>query len=365
MFFVSGAVIGTWAANVPFVRDRLDISTTTIGFCLLALAAGSLLAMPLTGRELARRSSASMTRIGALLVALAGALPLLAPSVATLALALFVLGAVMGLLDVSMNAHGVAVEHASGTPIMSSLHGGWSLGGLAGAGGVALGHAAGIDPRVEAGIAVALLLALSLAAGPHLGAMSAAHERDDAAATFARPSRGALLVGALVFMLFMAEGAITDWSALYLDHDLASGATLAAIGFAAFSGGMAAGRMLGDRLNRTIGAQRLLRGGALLAAASIAAMLLVGEAWVALPALLLVGLGVANGVPLLFSAAGRIRDMAPGPAIAAVSTMGYFGLLAGPPLLGFVADATSMPVALSITAVLTGSVALLAGRAAA
>ncbi|WP_148261023.1 MFS transporter [Conexibacter woesei] len=363
MFFLSGVVIGTWAANVPFVRDRLDISTTTIGFCLLAMAAGSLVAMPLAGRELAHRPSADLTRLGALAVPLAGALPLLAPSVPTLALALFVLGAAIGLLDVSMNAHGVAVEHAARTPVMSSLHGGWSLGGLVGAGGVALAHALGVDPRVEAIVAVALLLALGVAAGPHLGSMSAAQERDGAHATFARPSRGALLVGTLVFMLFMAEGAMTDWSALYLDHDLETGATVAAIGFGAFSGGMALSRFCGDRLNRVVGPGPLLRAGSLTAALSIVVMLLVGEAWVALPALLLVGLGVGNGVPLLFSAAGRVRDMAPGPAIAAVSTLGYFGLLAGPPLLGFVADATSMPAALSITALLTGTVALFAVRA--
>lgn len=363
MFFVSGTVIGTWAANVPFVRDRLDVSTTTIGLCLLAMAAGSVLAMPLAGRELARRPSALLTRVGAVAVPLAGALPLLAPSAATLALALFVLGAAIGLLEVSMNAHGVAVEHAAQTPIMSSLHAGWSLGGLAGAGGVALGQAAGADPRAAAVVAMVLLLTAGIAAGPHLGAMSASHQREGAGGTFARPSRGALLAGALAFMLFMAEGSVTDWSALYLDRDLGTGATLAAIGFGCFSGGMATGRLLGDRLNRLVGARRLLRGGGMLAAASLAAMLLVGEAWLALPALLLVGLGVANGVPLLFSAAGRTRDMAPGPAIAAVSTMGYFGLLAGPPLLGFVADATSMPIALSITAVLLATVALLAGRA--
>jgi fucose permease len=386
MFFVSGAVIGTWAANVPFVRDRLDISTTTLGFCLLAMAAGSVLAMPLAGRELQRRSSAAMTRLGAVVVPLAGALPLLAPSVATLALALFVLGAAVGLLDVSMNAHGVAVEKAFGRPVMSSLHGGWSLGGLASAGGVALGHLLGADPRVAAAVAMALLLVLGLAAGPHLGAMSAdqhgveegpswdgaaagrevagaSGERERGGARFVRPSRGALLIGSLVFALFMAEGAMTDWSALYLDRDLGTGASLAAIGFGVFSGGMALGRLGGDRLNRLLGAERLLRGGALLAAGAVLVMVVAGEPLVAVPCLLLFGLGVANGVPLLFSAAGRVRDMAPGPAVAAISTMGYFGLLAGPPLLGFLADATSLPLSLSITALLTATVALFARRA--
>jgi predicted MFS family arabinose efflux permease len=364
MFLVSGAVIGTWAANVPYVRDRLDISTTTIGFCLLAMAFGSLLAMPLAGRELQRRPSAQLTRLGSVLVPCAGVLPLLAPSVPVLAGALFLLGVSVGILDVSMNAHAVAVERESARPVMSSLHGSWSVGGLGAAGCVALGHLLGGDPRAVAAVVMAALLAIGLAAGPHLGTMSVvADEAGREGPRFARPSRGALLIGAMVFALFMAEGAVTDWSALYLDRDLGTGATLAALGYGVFAGGMALGRLCGDRANGAIGARRLLRAGSALAAASLAAMVALGLPGVALAALLLAGLGVANGVPLLFSAAGRIRDMPPGPAIAAASTMGYLGLLAGPPLLGFVADATSLPAALAITALLTGWVALLAGRA--
>jgi len=370
MFLVSGAVIGTWAANVPYVRDRLDISTTTIGFCLLAMACGSLIAMPLAGRELQRRPSAQLTRLGAVLVPLAGIAPLLAPSVGALAGALFLLGVAVGILDVSMNAHGVAVERASARPVMSSLHASWSVGGLAAAGCVALGHLLDADPRAAAAVVLALLLAVGLAAGPHLGTVSVAGagRRGDegggaGGGRFALPSRGALVIGAMVFALFMAEGAVTDWSALYLDRDLGAAATLAAVGYGAFAGGMALGRILGDRLNRALGARRLLAGGSALAAAALAATVATGLPAVALAGLLLAGLGVANGVPLLFSAAGRIRDMAPGPAIAAASTMGYLGLLAGPPLLGFVADATSLPLALAITALLTGAVALLARRA--
>ncbi len=363
MFLVSGAVIGTWAANVPYVRDRLDISTTTIGLCLLAMAAGSLLAMPLTGRELSRRPSAQLTRLGALLVPLAGIVPLLAPSVAGLAGALFLLGIAVGIVDVSMNAHGVAVERETGRPVMSSLHAAWSFGGLGAAGGVALGHLVGADPRVAAAVVLALLLVVGLLAGPHLGGMSVA---SDAASPegprFARPSRGVLLIGVMVFALFMAEGAVTDWSALYLDRDLDAGAGIAALGYGAFAGGMALSRAFGDRLNRVVGARRLLVGGSALAAVSLGLMVVLGVAALALPLLLLAGIGAGNGVPLLFSAAGRIRDMPPGPAIAAASTMGYLGLLAGPPLLGFVADATSLPAALGITAVLTGGVAALGTR---
>jgi predicted MFS family arabinose efflux permease len=385
MFFVSGSVIGTWAASVPYVRDRLDVSTSTIGLCLLAMAAGSVLAMIVVGRELDRRSSATLTRIGALLVPLTGVLPLLAPSPAMLALALFLLGVANGVLDVSMNAHGVAVEAEHEQPVMSSLHGGWSLGGLVGAGAVALGHLAGIDPRVEAAIFCALLLVGGLWFGRHLGDVSAATRevaavdagagggaggssagaggRAGAKARFVLPTRAVLLIGSLSAMLFIAEGAMTDWSALYVDRDLGGSSAVAAVAYAGFAGGMAAGRFCGDALNRRIGALRLLRWGSLLAGAALALMLLTGEPLLALPALALAGLGLANGVPLLFSAAGRSREMSPGPAIAAVSTMSYGGLLAGPPLLGFVADLTSLPWALSATVALTVVVAVAARRA--
>jgi predicted MFS family arabinose efflux permease len=372
MFFVSGAVIGTWAGNVPWVRDRLDVSTSTIGLCLLAMAAGSVLAMLLVGRELDCRPSATLTRLGALLTPLAGVLPLLAPSPAGLALGLLALGAANGVIDVSMNAHGVAVERHAGRPVMSSLHGGWSLGGLVGAGAVALGHVLGADPRVEAAVFCALLLGVGLWFGGHLGddiSAAATPPADDAArgeegtAGFTWPTRIVLLIGALSAALFVSEGAMTDWAALYIDRDLGAGAALAAVGYAGFAGGMALGRFCGDALNRRFGALRLLRYGTLTAGASLAAMLLIGAPLVALPALLLAGLGVANGVPLLFSAAGHARDMSPGPAIAAVSTMSYFGLLAGPPLLGFLADLSSLPLALSVTAVLMCAVSLSAARA--
>lgn len=375
MFFVSGSVIGTWAGSVPYVRDRLDVSTSTIGLCLLAMAAGSVLAMIVVGRELDRRSSARLTRLGALLVPLTGVLPLLAPSPIGLALALFALGVANGVLDVSMNAHGVAVEQAQEQPVMSSLHGGWSLGGLVGAGAVALGHVAGIDPRVEAAVFCALLLVGGLWFGRHLGDASAATQAapnagaaadaggEGAQARFVRPSRAVLLIGSLSAMLFIAEGAITDWSALYLDRDLGAAAAVAAVAYAGFAGGMAIGRFCGDAINRRVGPLRLLRWGSAAAALMLAATLLTGEPLLALPALALAGLGLANGVPLLFSAAGRSREMSPGPAIAAVSTMSYGGLLAGPPLLGFVADLTSLPWALSLTVALTAVVALAAGRA--
>ena len=394
---VNGAVIGSWAAHVPFAQARIGGSTGTLGLCLLALAGGALIAMPITGQLLDRRSSAGLVRIGGIVEPLLLMVPLLAFSPVTLGLALLALGLANGLLDVSMNAHGAALERTRAHPIMSSLHAGWSLGGLTGAGLAAIGNAFGADPRAQLVVVGVVLLAIGFACGPRLGEATAqtiaapafasttpdaGRDASSASASSrtrlqpraarpprtrlraAVPPRPALLLGALAVVLFMAEGAMGDWSALYLHRDLTLSASFAAAGYAAFQAGMTIGRLSGDAVNRALGASRLLRGGTALAAIAFGTLLALAEPALALPALALTGLGLSNGVPLLFSAAGRVRGIAPGPAQAAVSTMGYGGLLVGPPLLGLLANATSLPIALGLSAALVGLVSLLAGQVA-
>jgi hypothetical protein len=161
-FFLNGAMIGTWVAQIPFVQERLDVSKATIGLALLCMATGAMIAMPLTGQILDRRPSATVTRTVALIYLPLLALPLFAPTPVWLGLALLLFGAANGSMDVAMNAHGVAVERTLGRPIMSSLHAGWSFGGLAGSGGVALAVALGVDPRIEGVVASAVLWLMAL-----------------------------------------------------------------------------------------------------------------------------------------------------------------------------------------------------------
>jgi len=164
--------------------------------------------------------------------------------------------------------------------------------------------------------------------------------------------------------VMITEGAMADWSGLYLRQDLGASAALAALAYSFFTAGMTAGRLVGDAINARIGPVALLRGGALLTGLPLAALLLIGQPAAALIGLFLVGLGVANGVPLMFSAAGRQPDTAPGPGIAAVSSMGSLGFLAGPPVFGFFADATSLPWSLSLLILGAVAVFALARRAA-
>jgi MFS family permease len=358
VFFVNGAVIGTWVGHIPWVQDRFDLSKSTLGLVILAMSIGVIVALPVMGQTIVRLGSMSSTRLAGITCALVLPLPLLAPEPWLLPLALVVLGASSGAMDVSMNAHGVAVERILHRPIMSSLHAGWSFGGLAGAGLVAAGGGAGLDPRVETAIAAGLLLLLLVGCLRALGEGSATAE---APAGFVRPSRGVVVLAVLCLIVMVTEGAMADWGGIYLTRDLGTTTAVAALAFAAFSGGMTAGRVFGDWLNHRLGAATLMQGGTALAGLALGGMLLVGALAPAIAGFFLVGIGVANGVPLVFSAAGHAPGRESGPNIAAVSSMGSIGFLAGPPFIGFLAEATSLPLALS-TLCLGLAVVTVAGR---
>jgi predicted MFS family arabinose efflux permease len=360
IFFINGAMIGTWIAHIPWLQDHLGVSKATLGLCLLFMAAGALLSMPLTGHILDRRSSASVTRAATLIFCLMLPLPLLATSPYMLAAILFVFGASSGAMDVAMNAHGVAVERELPKPIMSSLHGGWSLGGFASAGVVAITAAARVDPRLESVfVGVGLWLA-ALWLMPRLGKASAHSETGRG---FALPSRAVMLIGGLCFLVMMTEGGIADWSGIYLRHDAGASAAAAAMAFTGFSLGMAIARLGGDALNQRFGAGRLLRGGMALVAVALGGVLLIGEAVPAVIGFALCGLGIANAVPLLFSAAGRLEP--PSPSLAAAFTLGYTGFIAGPPLIGILADQVGLPATLSLLLFAALAVSAFGGRATA
>jgi predicted MFS family arabinose efflux permease len=362
VFFVNGAAIGTWVAQIPWVQERFELSESAIGFVILGMSLAVVVALPVAGQAVVRHGSARVTWAGGIATALAVNLAVLAPHPALVAAGLFALGAASATMDVSMNSHGVGVERDIGRPIMSSLHAGWALGGMAGAGFGALMAALGIDPRVTVALASLLLLIALTASARRIGAGSAA--AGAGAPGFTLPSRGVVLLAVLCLLVMLTEGAMADWGGLYLRQELGADAAVAALAFAFFTGGMTVGRLFGDGINHRVGPVRLLRWGALLTGIPLAAMLLIGRPAAALAGLFAVGLGVSNGVPLMFSAAGRRRGTPPGPAIAAVSSMGSLGFLAGPPLIGFTADAISLPWALALLTLGAAAVFALARRAA-
>jgi predicted MFS family arabinose efflux permease len=358
VFGVNGAMIGTWVAHIPWLQDHLGISKATLGLCLLCMAAGALVSMPVTGHVVDRRPSASVTRWTTLVFCLMLPLPLLATSPYMLGAILFVFGASTGAMDVSMNAHGVAIQETLDRPVMSSFHGGWSLGGFAAAGLVALTAATGLDPRVESLIVGAGLWLISFWITGRLGAASA---HSSAGHGLAVPTRAVMLIGGLCFLVMLTEGAIGDWTGIYLRHNTGASAAAAAMAFTGFSLGMAVGRLGGDYVNARMGAGSLLRAGTALVAIALGGVLLIGQTIPAVIGFALCGLGIANGVPLLFTAAGRIDP--PGPSLAAAFTLGYTGFIVGPPVIGFLSDQTGLPQTLALLVIAPVAVTLLGRRA--
>ena len=346
IFLLNGAVIASWLPHIPDLKSRLLLDDGGLGLLLLAMAAGAILALPIAGWLVATLGSRVVTSASAAALSAAVVLPVLTPGVASSAAVLALLGACNGSLDVAMNAHGVLVEHAYRRPIMSSFHALFSLGGLLGAGAASLALAAGTSASTHLIIVAVLSLIAVWRVAKYL--LPTPPARTSSSAVFAVPPAALLGLGLLTFCALLAEGAVGDWSAVYLRESLGTMASTAAMGFAVFSLSMALGRFAGDRLARRMGPVRLLRLSASLATGGLAASLLSRQPAIALLGFAVVGLGVANLIPILFSAAGRTHGVPAGTAIAAVATTGYFGFLAGPPLIGLAADAVGLSAALAI-----------------
>ncbi len=346
VFFVNGAVLASWVPHIPYVKAKLELSPSLLGLALLAIAAGALVAMPAAGLWVAKVGSRRMTTLAALVFCCALPLPLLTPSLPLLALALFLFGAGNGSMDVSMNAQAVAVEKRFGRAIMSSFHAMFSLGGLVGAGVAGVVVALGVSPVTHVFVAAVVLALLALTALRHF--LPAEVDATPQTPAFILPRRALLGLGLVAFFVLIGEGAMGDWSAVYLSTVLGTGPGLAAAGYAAFSLTMAVGRFTGDYLVQRFGPVTLMRASGLVAALGLGTGLLLAHPLAAILGFAAVGAGLANTIPILFSAAGRSREMAPGPAIAAVATTGYLGLLTGPVMIGGLADLAGLPVGLGL-----------------
>jgi predicted MFS family arabinose efflux permease len=360
VFLLNGFGYGSWVPRIAEIQVKLGISEGQLGLALLMAAIGALLAMPLAGAAAHRYGSrpATATMVAAYGLSLPGFA--LAPGLLGLGLALFAFGVASGSLDVAMNAQGVAVEKRYRRPIMSSLHGMFSLGGMAGASATGLIAAGGIGLLPHfLGIGALVMVAGMAAAGPMLRRV------DEAGAPgpgFARPSRAILLPGVVALAGLLAEGAVGDWSAVYLRASLGAGTTAAAAAFAAFSLAMAAGRFTGDRLVLRLGGDLVVRAGGALAAAGLGLTLLIGHPLVAVLGFGLVGAGLSCVFPVVLSSAARTPGLPPSAAIAAVCTVGYFGFLIGPPTIGGLAELIGLPGALGLVVLLCGLIAALGSR---
>lgn len=348
IFLSHGLLVGAWVPHIPLAKDRLAVGPAVLGLALLALAGGAVLAMPVTGALINRFGSAVVTATAGPLLCLAFLAPIFAPTLPYFVIGIAAMGMTMGCLDVAMNAHGIAVERALKRPTMSMFHAGWSIGSLSGA---FLGAAA-LHNWGQHGQAIAasgLCLALIAKSIPKL--MPAGADRGLSGSHFAWPTRATIGLGLLAFLALMIEGSVRDWAAILMRDKFMVTAGYAALAFGFYQTGLALIRLTGDRLRVKLGATRLLTVSALLSAAGTAIALAAPTPAIAMVAFVLAGMGIGNLVPVLFAGGGRLEPDAPGRGIAAVTTMGYTGYLAGPPLIGFAAELTSLPLALGLTVV--------------
>ncbi|MCS7067207.1 MAG: MFS transporter [Meiothermus sp.] len=356
-FFVCGFILAAWVSRIPAIKQNLGLNTGELGLVLLGGPVGLVLAMPLTGWLIAHWGSRPVVTLAALSNCLSLPLLALAPSGWTLALALFVFGFTNAAMDISMNAQAVEAEKRYARPIMSSFHALFSLGGLVGAALGGAAAAAAIAPLpFFTWMALASGLAMLWASRQLLEVRPA-----PTGPRFVWP-RGVLLgLGLIVFCTGLGEGAVADWSAVFMKQEIGSSEAVAALAFSAFSVAMVVGRLTGDALTDRFGPVALARGGGLLAASGFVMTLLAARPEVALLGFVMVGLGYCTLFPLAFSAAGRVPGVQPGVALASVATLGYLGFLAGPPVIGLVAHSTSLRVSFALVAGLAVVIALLAG----
>lgn len=364
-FLIHSTVSGTWAPRLPAIKESLGLSDGELGTALVGLAIGLVVGTRVAGAPIDRFGSRPVMRAGFPLLAATLLLPGLANTGLTLFASLLVLGIASGALDVAMNAQGIEVERTLSKPILSGLHGLWSVGLGLGAAAAVLAAAAELDPLPHFAIVAAVLAVASLVlmrgllpeSGQVRAELSGDEQRLPVPWTLAL-----VLLGVIAFCSFVGEGSASDWSAVYMTQELGTSQALGALAFAAFAVTMAAARFAADPLRVRWGNVALARGGSLVAAAGMAFGLVVHEPAAAIAGFALLGLGLAAVVPIAFAAAGEIDPRATGRLVGRVATIGYVGSVAGPIAIGWLAEATSLRAALGLVVVLAVVIAVLAGN---
>nr|WP_256349983.1 MFS transporter [Enterobacter sp. ENT03] len=351
---MAGFATAAWAALVPFAKYNTGVSDGTLGLLLLCLGGGALVAMPLTGALTARFGCRRVMVVSVLIFC--AILPLLAVTqdARLLALALLLFGMGIGTTDCAMNVQAIIVEKAAPRPLMSGFHGFYSVGGIAGAGAMSGMMSLGLSSPAASLVTTLIVVALLLVCVR--GFLGYANPQEGPA--FAVPRGVVLLLGGICFVVFLAEGAVLDWSAVFLTEYRGLPEARGGLGFACFAATMTLGRLTGDRIVARLGQQRVVFAGALLAAAGLLLTVLSASWALSLVGYALIGLGCANIVPVMFSAIGKQTAMPQVLAVPAVTTLGYMGVLAGPASIGGIAHHSSLTAAFVVVAVAMAGVAL-------
>lgn len=351
VYFIAGALYASWAPRIPEVKAHLHLSNVSLGFALFAPAIGAVVAMPAVGALVTRHSSKTVLA-GAILafsappvlIGLCGSLP-------PLFVVLLAWGVGIGALEVSMNTQAVTVQAAHARPVMAGLHAWYSIGALVGAGLGALAASMALPVEVHLAVAGGCALGAGLASTPRLIRAPSETDHDR---RFPKLERRLVALGAMSFACLLCEGAAADWSAVYLRDSLFASAGIAGLAYAVFSAAMAAGRLGGDRLTVALGERHLVMLSGAIAAVGFGVGLAIGTVASTIVGFGALGLGLACVLPLVFSAAGRVG--VPAPSIAAVTTSGYLGFLAGPPTIGAISGLAGLQPTLGIVVALAAAI---------
>ncbi|CNH47378.1 putative inner membrane protein [Yersinia massiliensis] len=348
IFFVAGFAMGLWASLVPYAQKRLHFDAGSLGMLLLCLGTGSLLAMLFSGKLIGRFGCKKIMLLGIALTCFF--LPTLAiiDQFPLMALCLFFFGAGIGLVDVAVNVQGSMVEQSSDKPLMSGFHCLFSVGSIAGAGGGAVLFTIGLAPLTVTLIAVAVIAIITSVVFNELIPFGDHKEPSERVATKPRPNFRLYLMALMCMICFMAEGAVLDWGGVFLTNDRGLDVAHAGWGFAIFGGTMSVMRFTGDRVVSLLGRKHVLIISSIFAMMGYAIAVIFPDWRITLLGFALVGVGAANIVPVLITLASQEKVMPVNMSVAMVATMGYFGVLGGPALIGFIAHLTDLYIAFSI-----------------
>ena len=347
-FGLAGFLMAVWASMVPFVKISLDLDEAHLGGLLLCVGLGALVVMPFCGGLVAKRGAKFLLRIALFLIPFILFIINFSTNVFLTAILLFFFGMVFGSIDVAMNVHAVEVDRRSEKRLIAGFHALYSLGSVLGALGMAALLNAGIQLVYAVGGLLLLCLLLWLMTSSSL--LPDAGKAGDCSKSFVIPKGFVLCLGLICLLLFMIEGAVLDWGGVFLVEEKNTAIENAGLAFAAFSTAMTLMRLLGDKLIVYAGPRKCVRYGSFLGALMLIGCVVFPQYWIVIGMFFILGIGLANVVPIAFASTADQKEMPMSLALAAVTTLGYTGQLAGPALIGFVAKMTSLSVAFSILA---------------
>lgn len=359
-FFLAGMCFASWASRIPDIKQFIHLSDAGLGGVLLALPVGLLISLPFSGWLVTHFGSRPMVIPAAISYALLLPMIGLVQHTWHLVAILFFFGLVGNLLNIAMNTQAVSLEAIYGRSIIASFHGIWSLAGFTGASIGTLMVNLKLSPFQH--FIIISIAAIIITFLCYRNTLQNDINADTKGPLFAKPDARLLSLGLIALCCMVCEGTMFDWSGVYFQKVVEVPKGLTTLGYTAFMSTMAGGRFIGDWLTTRLGTKHMLQWSGVIIACGLSLAIIFPYIIPATAGFLLVGIGVSSVVPLVYGAAGRSTNFSPGVALAAVSTIGYLGFLAGPPMIGFIAEAASLRVSFTVIAVLGFCTTIIATR---